>query len=324
MAGRSSTSRAYWELRAEQVMDRVFGGQPAAGAEAIERPLAAVSAPAAARARPAVTSAEPAIEVEVRDERSFGSRLFPSDWPAPGWVSGVRRWKPQLPKPSLDVQLLAMVLGLMTLFTAGSSLLLWRSWNQARLDLRQERNLQLLERLRSIGFGQPVATAPAAPLLGEPDKSKTLTLNASGVATLPPPPPEEAWIEQLEPLQGPAGGSAGRSNVLRVPVSRNLTSPTPPPPVSSASAGGGLNRAADGGEAGSGGVGGGGGPELVGVVQVPGRTSSAIFQMGSSSSSVGVGEMIGSSGWRLRSASGDTAVIERGSVQRMVSISGGF
>lgn len=334
MAGRSSTSRTYWELRAEQVMDRVFGGAAPAPTAGFERPPVA-AAPARAKRPAASASGEPAIEVEVRDERPFGARffggarLFPSDWPTPEWVTGVRSWKPNLPKPSVDAQLLAVVLGLMTLFTAGSSLLLWRGWSQARLDLRQERNLQLLERLRTIGFGQNVATAPAAPLLDGPDKSKTLTLNATGVSTLPPPPPEEAWMQQVEPLSsGNSGGSSAasssgsRPNILRVPFSQNLTNPGPPPPVSSASAGSSSSRSADYGDGGSGG--GNGGPELVGVVQAAGRSGSAIFKVGSSSTNVGVGEMIGSSGWRLSSTSGDTAVIERGSVQRMVSISGGF
>jgi hypothetical protein len=316
-------------------MDRVFSGAASAPAAGFERPPAA-AAPAPAKPPKATASGEPAIEVEVRDERPFGARffggarLFPSDWPTPEWVTGVRSWKPNLPRPSVDAQLLAVVLGLMTLFTAGSSLLLWRGWNQARLDLRQERNLQLLERLRTIGFGQSVATAPAAPLLNGIDKSKTLTLSATGVSTLPPPPPEEAWMQQLEPLQSPSNGggssaassSVGRSNVLRVPFSRNLTNPGPPPPVSSASAGAAASRSADNGDGGSGG--GSGGPELVGVVQAAGRSGSAIFKLGSSSTNVGVGEMIGASGWRLSSTNGDTAVIERGSVQRMVSISGGF
>ncbi|MGB7563933.1 MAG: hypothetical protein WBM08_04190 [Prochlorococcaceae cyanobacterium] len=342
MAPRSSTSRTVWELRAEQVMDRVFQGAFAAQAPAAERPQAAarpsgVSPGAAARVTAGVASpGEPAIEVEVRDERHFGSRffggarMFPVDWPTPEWARDVRRWKPQLPSLSLDVQLLAAVLGLLALFTAGSSLLLWRGWNQARLDLRQERNMQLLERLRSIGFGNAVALAPTAPLLDPPGKDKTLNLGATGVSTLPPPPPEETWMEQLEPLQGGSNGGGGggsapaprSSNVLRVPFSRNLTNPGPPPPVSAASAGSSYSRSDDDG--GGGGGGGSSGPELVGVVQVPGRSGSAIFQMGSSSTSVGVGEMIGSSGWRLRSASGDSAVIEKGSTQRMVSISGGF
>lgn len=328
MAGRSSTSKAYWELRAEQVMDRVFGGSAPAAPAGFEGPPVAAT-PTRAKRPAARASGEPAIEVEVRDERPFGSRffggarLFPSDWPTPDWVTGVRSWKPNLPKPSVDAQLLAVVLGLVALFTAGSSVLLWRGLSQARLDLRQERNLQLLERLRTIGFGQTVATAPAAPRLDAKDTGKNVTLSATGVSTLPPPPPDEAWMQQLEPLQSPSGGgSVSGSNVLRVPFSRNLTNPGPPPAVSSASSGTGSSRNADNRDGSSGG--GGGSPELVGVVQAAGRSGSAIFKVGSSSSNVGVGEMIGASGWRLSSTSGDTAVIERGSVQRMVSISGGF
>jgi hypothetical protein len=65
-------------------------------------------------------------------------------------------------------------------------------------------------------------------------------------------------------------------------------------------------------------------PELVGVVQIPGRGGSAIFQMGGSSTNAGAGEVIGSSGWRLVSTNGESAVIERGGQQRRVSISSGF
>jgi hypothetical protein len=63
---------------------------------------------------------------------------------------------------------------------------------------------------------------------------------------------------------------------------------------------------------------------LVGVVAAAGRASSAIFQVGSVSTSVGVGEAIGTSGWKLRSASGDMAEIEQGGIVRRVSISNGF
>jgi hypothetical protein len=59
------------------------------------------------------------------------------------------------------------------------------------------------------------------------------------------------------------------------------------------------------------------------VVQAPGHSGAAIFQIGNSSTSAAVGESIGSSGWRLRSANGDSAVIERGGEQRRVSISSG-
>jgi hypothetical protein len=62
----------------------------------------------------------------------------------------------------------------------------------------------------------------------------------------------------------------------------------------------------------------------VGVVQIPGGGGSAIFQLGISSTSAAVGEAIGNSGWRLQSASGESAVIERAGEQRRLSISSGF
>jgi hypothetical protein len=72
------------------------------------------------------------------------------------------------------------------------------------------------------------------------------------------------------------------------------------------------------------GSGGGATPELVGVVQIPGKPGSAIFQVGGSSTNATAGESIGSSGWRLVNTSGDSAVIERAGVSRRVSISSGF
>ena len=58
--------------------------------------------------------------------------------------------------------------------------------------------------------------------------------------------------------------------------------------------------------------------------QVAGRPGSAIFQLGSSSTNALVGELIGSSGWRLVATATDSAVIERGGVQRRIAISNGF
>jgi hypothetical protein len=60
------------------------------------------------------------------------------------------------------------------------------------------------------------------------------------------------------------------------------------------------------------------------VVGAAGRTSSAIFLVSGTSMSVGPGETIGSSGWRLRSADGETALIEKGGDLRQVSIINGF
>jgi hypothetical protein len=62
----------------------------------------------------------------------------------------------------------------------------------------------------------------------------------------------------------------------------------------------------------------------VGVVGTPGKAGSAIFLLNGTSMSVGTGEMVGSSGWRLRAAEGETALLEKNGDVRQVSISNGF
>ena len=158
----------------------------------------------------------------------------------------------------------------------------------------------LIERLRAMGPGT-TAAADAATQAAAPKPT-----HQDG--NLPPPPPGggEPWMEELATL--PAS-NAPAAEVLQVPINSRITSPAP---------------AATGATTSSSGGGGGGAPQLVGVVQVPGQSGSAIFQLGSSSTSAAVGEGIGNSGWRLRSASGDSAVIEKGGEQRRVRISSGF
>ena len=65
-------------------------------------------------------------------------------------------------------------------------------------------------------------------------------------------------------------------------------------------------------------------PQLTGVVQGPGGNSSAIFQLGTTSLSAGIGESIGSSGWRLDSISSGGAVISPHGQQRTRSVGGLF
>ena len=65
-------------------------------------------------------------------------------------------------------------------------------------------------------------------------------------------------------------------------------------------------------------------PQLTGVVQGPGGNSSAIFQLGTTSLSAGIGESIGSSGWRLDSISSGGAVISQPGQQRTLSVGGLF
>jgi hypothetical protein len=240
-----NTSRAYWELKAEQVMDRVFEN---------------TGRPSPAQLHHAPTPSEQApIEVEVRETR---------------W-----HWPWRRPQPW---QLAATAL-------AGFGLLgglgLWHGWSEARNDLRQERNLRLLEGIRSL------ESAPAL--------SETAAPKPSGDG-LPPPPPSEPWIEELSQLEG---GAPTAVTPLQVPLTGTLQAPAPAATPSSSGATA---------------------PELLGVVQIPGKPGFAIFQLGGSSTNALVGDMIGSSGWKLVSTSGDSAVIERGGTSRRVSISSGF
>jgi len=269
------TSRAYWELKAEQMLNRVFSGDSAIEVEIVE-PTAVAEPPAATVTRPLEsTPPQPLRQPQPARRRSAHA------------IADLLQRRPELVPISIAAAGLATALG--TVLIAG----LWGTQQQA---LRQERNLVLLERLRAMGPASGAGSTTAdAGTAGQPQADDGL----------PPPPPNEPWMEELAQL--PAAG-APPAEVLKVPFNAAIANraPTAPPPVPS-SAGG------------SDGL-----PLLVGVVQVPGRSGSAIFQVGGTSTSAGVGESIGGSGWRLRSASGDTAVIERGGQVRRISISSGF
>ena len=251
---------AYWELRAEQVLNRVF--EP-------EKP----------------------IEVEFCDS----PRQAPLQALEPTLV--INPLPSHRAKPGL---LLAITTGAVVVAT-GAALVVLGLWNQSQQAIQQERNMLLIERLRNMGPSSSDATSQAtADATAEADQSSAPAAGAAQGGDLQPPQPGEAWVEELAAL--PATG-APLAGVLRVPVNGRITSPAP---EASGSSGG---RSA---------------PQLVGVVQVPGQGGSAIFQIGGSSTSAAVGESIGASGWRLRSAGGDSAVIEKGGEQLLVSISSGF
>ena len=275
------TSRAYWELKAEQVLNRVF--EP-------EKPIEVEVC-----VTPAAFSNAGSIPVELHDLQPAPAKQPTSK---PKQASANRR------QPSL---LLAGA-SVTVMVVAGMALAVLGLWNQSQQAIRQERNLLLIERLRTMGPGTTPAQA------NEPAQAAS-AVGAGGDGELPPPPPGEPWMEELATL--PAS-SAPAANVLKVPINSRLTSPAPAATGSASISGGSASSGA--GNSG----GGGNAPQLVGVVQVPGQSGSAIFQLGGSSTSAAVGESIGSSGWRLRSASGDTAVIEKGGEQRRISISSGF
>jgi len=275
------TSRAYWELKAEQVLNRVFEPEKPIEVEVCDTPAAFSNAGS--------------IPVELHDLPPAPAKQPTSK---PKQASANRR------QPSL---LLAGA-SVTVMVVAGMALAVLGLWNQSQQAIRQERNMLLIERLRTMGPGTTPAQA------NEPAQAAS-AVGAGGDGELPPPPPGEPWMEELATL--PAS-SAPAADVLQVPINSRLTSPAPAATGSASTPGGSASSGA--GNSG----GGGNAPQLVGVVQVPGQSGSAIFQLGGSSTSAAVGESIGSSGWRLRSASGDTAVIEKGGEQRRISISSGF
>ena len=275
------TSRAYWELKAEQVLNRVFEPEKPIEVEVCDTPAA--------------FSGTGSIPVELHDLQPAPAKQPTSK---PKQASANRR------QPSL---LLAGA-SVTVMVVAGMALAVFGLWNQSQQAIHQERNMLLIERLRTMGPGTTPAQA------NEPAQAAS-AVGAGGDGELPPPPPGEPWMEELATL--PAS-SAPAADVLKVPINSRLTSPAPAATGSASTPGG--SASSGGGNSG----GGGNAPQLVGVVQVPGQSGSAIFQLGGSSTSAAVGESIGSSGWRLRSASGDTAVIEKGGEQRRISISSGF
>ncbi len=125
MPPRLSTSRAYWNLRAEQVMDRVFSDG--------ERTLEAVQV----RVDPAPLNVEPTAHT-------------PPESRATGW------WQRRLP---------LLLFAIPTVASVAISLWLARNWHTTQAALNRERDLQLIERVRNLppttAEPQP-ATATAA------------------------------------------------------------------------------------------------------------------------------------------------------------------
>jgi hypothetical protein len=197
----------------------------------------------------------------------------------------------------------------MGLVSTIAALLFVQQWTQLQRSLSQERNLLMVERLRSLGPANPepmptqvqVLTTPAAPSLEAIPRGQPLVAPGAQVAesVAPPPPPEEPWMEQLAEL--PSATPATAPPLLKVPLSPKLaraipaTSSAIPGPI----------------------------PQLVGLVAAPGKPGSAIFQIGATSTSVNVGETIGGTGWRLRSTDAESALVEREGVARRLAIVGG-
>ena len=298
------TSRAYWELQADKLMNRIFDPPPiidlgwdGESAEAGRAPSMIEAAPAAAM---------PGRWLRARRGQP-GSR-------GPGAASSAAPEPPgRGSAPRQQTLLLALLAGA-GLVTAGSGVLALGQWNRLQAGLQQERNLLLLERLRNFGPASQAAATPPAPTLApppgsnDPNRGARTDLQAPSAQghvgqeerDPPPPPPQEPWIEQLGSLPSPQR----QAPLLRVPLSPKLTQARAEAPPSAGSPAGPL-------------------PLLVGVVGAPGKAGTAIFQLGGSTSSVGVGEAIGASGWRLRSADGDSVLIEQAGTMRRIAIGSG-
>ncbi len=324
------TSRAYWDLQAEKLMNRIFDP-----VHTIDLPTDtdqsdrdALGAPATAdkEANPGAAAAPvgkaPRWHRARRPQSSPQSDPFrpASASPAPGDKGAVN----PTPQRGLQATLATltahqqplMLIGAFAaagLVSATSGVLALSQWNRFQESLQQERSLLLVERLRNFGPAAQAPATPPAPVLAPPTG---MTAQGSGPQTamqaqaysqgarpadndLPPPPPQEAWIEQLGELPQPQRSAP----ILRVPVSPKLAAAAAP-----------VRRSPPPGPL----------PLLVGVVGAPGKVGSAIFQMGGSTSTVSVGETIGNSGWRLRSTDGDSVLIDHdGDVRRIAIGSGG-
>lgn len=277
-------SRAYWELKAEQVLNRVFDPEKAINVEIYG------------------TSSIPiAIQAPQSAPSPSSSRIPPEEERMSSGIPNVQGWIQRL---SLQHPLLLAGASITMMLVAGMALVVLGVWNQSHQSIRQERNMLLIERLRTMG---PAASDAA----DEAAKTRTPKESRQNGELPPPPPISEPWMEELASLPASSAPAAG---VLKVPFNSRITSPAP-----AATGSASVDGAGNWGSGSSGST-----PQLVGVVQVPGQSGSAIFQIGNSSTSAALGESIGSSGWRLRSASGDSAVIEKGGEQRRLSISSGF
>jgi len=285
-------SRIYWELKADQVINDVF--QQAAANQTAQTSVYQDSAyqdsahqDSAHQDSAHQDSFESAIEVEVLEPAALKAARPPAHWQAsPG-------------------QLLVFAgIGMAGLLVAGIGLGLW---SQSLQTLRQEQNLLLLERLRNFGPAGSAQIGDAAVPKAEPGP----VAGQASSAELPPPP-NEPWMQELASLPG---GQAAAVQPLPATVQANdqISKPAPavtllPPAAVIRPAGGSIGST----------------PMLMGVVQAPGHGATAIFQIGGSSSTASVGELIGGTNWRLRSASNDSVLIERGGEQRRLSLSGDF
>ena len=246
MPPRFPTSRAYWNLRAEQVLDRVFSDE--------DNLLEAVR-----------------VEVNPQSEQAPARHRTPSTltWPQVGLLG----------------------LGLIAVLGSGGLTLHWRLSQQA---LEREGNLALIERLRR---NQEAETGTAQSNRTVQPRSDAAATSSTKSTAAEPSPENELEITTLP-------NSSTTLEPITIPLPRSedsISAPLADQPSAMAPQ-----------------------PLLVGVVNSGDSGGSAIFQLGDLSLSAIPGELIGNSGWTLRSVSASGAVIERAGATQSLSVGGAF
>ena len=240
MPTRLSRSRAFWNLRAEQVMDRVFDPSD-----------------------PALQAVKVAVLPQASGPQADSHRIQPSTARRQGLLIG---------------SAVVAVLGV------GTSLWLAQNWQRTLQSLNRERDLQLIERLRSmpIASGDSKTTAASAT---NPEESAAD--NGNAVDDSPP-------TASLQPLTVPLAGTMPVATGTGLSDNAIAAAMVPAEPL------------------------------LVGVVHAGGSQGSAIFQLDQLSLSATPGEAIGNSGWRLKTVQANGAVIEHNGEERSLSVGGAF
>ena len=240
MPTRLSRSRAFWNLRAEQVMDRVFDPSD-----------------------PALQAVKVAVLPQASGPQADSHRIQPSTARRQGLLVGTA---------------VVAVLGV------GTSLWLAQNWQRTLQSLNRERDLQMIERLRSM----PIASGDAKTTAASATNSEQAAADDGN------PVEESSPTASLQPLTIPLAGT------IPAPTGSDLSDDTIAAAMVPAE------------------------PLLVGVVHAGGGQGSAIFQLDQLSLSATPGEAIGNSGWRLKTVQANGAVIEHNGEERSLSVGGAF
>ena len=199
------TSRAYWELRAEQVLNRVFNPEAPIDVEiceTAEQPPAGSPAPGQAGSPRASTPGS----------RRTGRRTVAT-------ATATASARPVQPG------MLLAGLSLLITGTAAIGLVALSLWQQGHQALRQERNLLLVERLRALGPATAAQQADTVAGSAVPQPQQLPGAPGAGGAADPeaglPPPPSEPWMEELATLPASSAPPVSYTH-LTLPTNREV------------------------------------------------------------------------------------------------------